>query len=183
MFSLDCTGAIPVDTHVWDIAIRDYAPALAQAKSLTPLVYTSVGDIFRGRFGPHAGWAHSVLFAAELPQFRALLPEDQQVATPLLSFPITSVRYHLPPPSTLSHANAHVHTLSQREMLEFSASKRREKEALQKEKKRLREQAQAAGEAIARSLVSDLEATAAAAATTPEQKKEKKARRSTAKKS
>jgi hypothetical protein len=68
-------------------------------------------------------------------------------------------------------------------MLEFSASKRREKEALQKEKKRLREQAQAAGEAIARSLVSDLEATAAAAATTPEQKKEKKARRSTAKKS
>jgi N-glycosylase/DNA lyase len=64
-----------VDTHVWDIVVRDYDSSLSAAKSLTPTVYESVGDIFRQRFKSHAGWAHSVLFAAELPEFRALLPE------------------------------------------------------------------------------------------------------------
>ena len=34
--------------------------------------------MFRGVFGECAGWAHSVLFAAELPQFRSLLPSDMQ---------------------------------------------------------------------------------------------------------
>ena len=37
-----------------------------------------MGDIFRARFGPKCGWAHSVLFAAELPEFRALLPAAMQ---------------------------------------------------------------------------------------------------------
>jgi N-glycosylase/DNA lyase len=34
--------------------------------------------VFRDRFGPYAGWAHSVLFAAELPQFRGKLPVEVQ---------------------------------------------------------------------------------------------------------
>jgi hypothetical protein len=33
-------------------------------------------ELFRERYGAHAGWAHSVLFAAELPLFRPLLPDD-----------------------------------------------------------------------------------------------------------
>eukprot|EP00607_Mallomonas_marina_P003197 CAMPEP_0182423144 /NCGR_PEP_ID=MMETSP1167-20130531/9052_1 /TAXON_ID=2988 /ORGANISM="Mallomonas Sp, Strain CCMP3275" /LENGTH=514 /DNA_ID=CAMNT_0024601841 /DNA_START=137 /DNA_END=1681 /DNA_ORIENTATION=+ len=78
LFSLDQVTAVPVDTHVWDIVVRDYDPSLASAKSLTPAVYEAVGDIFRRRFGPYAGWAHSVLFAAELPDFRPRLPEDTQ---------------------------------------------------------------------------------------------------------
>lgn len=76
VFSLDQSSAVPVDTHVWDIAVRDYAPALRTAKSLTPAVYAEVGGIFRTRFGSKAGWAHSVLFAAELPEFRDRLPEE-----------------------------------------------------------------------------------------------------------
>jgi N-glycosylase/DNA lyase len=161
LFSLDQTAAVPVDTHVWNIAIRDYAPhlrrsavAVVKAKptgatplraatdaeegaatpssegviaikgrgkrklvqekppavsikqevgvlsaatdelgspgpgtpgvgsietmSLTPAVYEMVGQVFRDHFGPYAGWAHSVLFAAELPQFRVLLPDSMQ---------------------------------------------------------------------------------------------------------
>lgn len=34
--------------------------------------------MFRALFGSRAGWAHSVLFAAELPSFRQLLPADMQ---------------------------------------------------------------------------------------------------------
>ena len=78
LFSLDQYESIPVDTHVWDIAVRDYAPRLQEKKSLTPIVYEEVGDVFRNLFRSHAGWAHSVLFAAELPAFRKLLPEDIQ---------------------------------------------------------------------------------------------------------
>lgn len=42
-----------------------------QPRSLTPTVYARVGDLFRDRFGQRAGWAHSLLFAAELPAFKA----------------------------------------------------------------------------------------------------------------
>ena len=66
LFSLDQSAAIPVDTHVWDIALRDYDCSLRSTKSLTPTVYENVGDIFRKLFPNKAGWAHSVLFAAEV---------------------------------------------------------------------------------------------------------------------
>ncbi|CAN0407425.1 unnamed protein product, partial [Discosporangium mesarthrocarpum] len=73
LFSLDQSSAIPVDVHVWRIACRDYDPTLKDCKSLTPGVYERVGDLFRERFGEHAGWAHSLLFAAELPAFQVSL--------------------------------------------------------------------------------------------------------------
>ena len=74
LFSLDKASVVPVDTHVWTIACRDYDATLVEAKSLTPRVYDRVGDLFRMRFSDHAGWAHSLLFTAELPAFRQALP-------------------------------------------------------------------------------------------------------------
>lgn len=78
LFSLKQCNAIPVDVHVWNIACRDYDDdgQLKSVKSLTPTVYRQVGDIFRLRFPQNAGWAHSLLFVAELPSFRAVLPVD-----------------------------------------------------------------------------------------------------------
>ncbi len=78
LFSLDQTGSVPVDTHVWAIACCYYDSdgGLAACKSLTPTVHERVGAVFRARFGPSAGWAHCLLFAAELPSFRALLPPE-----------------------------------------------------------------------------------------------------------
>ena len=76
LFSLRQEDAIPVDVHVWNIARRDYDKdgQLAQIKSLTPTTYRQVGDVFRQRFPDKAGWAHSLLFVAELPSFRPVLP-------------------------------------------------------------------------------------------------------------
>lgn len=77
LFSLDQDDAIPVDVHVQHIASRDYDPTvLGGAKSLTPTIYKRVGDLFRSRFDTNAGWAHSLLFVAELPSFRGVLPTD-----------------------------------------------------------------------------------------------------------
>ena len=78
LFSLDQASAIPVDTHVWDIACRDLDPELTSCGSLTPKVYQRVGELFRTRYGDHAGWAHSLLFAAELPLFTGRLPASMR---------------------------------------------------------------------------------------------------------
>lgn len=75
LFSLERLDAIPVDTHVWQIACREFDASLAGKKSITPGVYKSVGDHFRSRFTPFAGWAHSVLFAGDLTVFQPLLAD------------------------------------------------------------------------------------------------------------
>ena len=61
LFSLDGDGAIPVDTHVWRMACAWYTPEL-RGRSLTPAAYARVGEAFRDRFGPFAGWAQQTLF-------------------------------------------------------------------------------------------------------------------------
>jgi len=78
LFCLGRHGAIPVDTHVWQVARRDMDRNLVEVKSITPKVYKRVGDLFREKYGSYAGWAHSLLFSAELPQFRKFLPEEMQ---------------------------------------------------------------------------------------------------------
>lgn len=62
--------AVPVDTHVWQIAMRDYKfGGKSKNKTLTQALYVAVGDHFRGLWGDYAGWAHSVLFTADLRAF------------------------------------------------------------------------------------------------------------------
>eukprot|EP00112_Aurelia_sp_Birch-Aquarium-sp1_P025719 Seg8715.1 transcript_id=Seg8715.1/GoldUCD/mRNA.D3Y31 product="N-glycosylase/DNA lyase" protein_id=Seg8715.1/GoldUCD/D3Y31 len=60
LMSLDKTEATPVDTHVWQVAQRDYLPHLKKYKTLTDKIYKEIGDHFRGIYGDYAGWAQSV---------------------------------------------------------------------------------------------------------------------------
>ncbi|KAG0127669.1 DNA glycosylase [Tuber indicum] len=69
LMSLDKTEAVPVDTHVWQIAQRDYGFGRGKHKSLTKATYEAIGDHFRKLWGQEAGWAHSVLFTADLKAF------------------------------------------------------------------------------------------------------------------
>ncbi|TSL97280.1 N-glycosylase/DNA lyase [Bagarius yarrelli] len=73
LMSLDKSEAVPVDTHVWQIARRDYGCASgSKQKTLTEKVHNEIGDFFRKLWGPYAGWAHSVLFCADLKKFQKL---------------------------------------------------------------------------------------------------------------
>lgn len=81
LFSLDKHEAVPVDTHVWQLACRHYAPQL-RGKSLTPKLMVEVERALQGVFGSHAGWAHNTLFVAELASSRDALPEHLQPGTP-----------------------------------------------------------------------------------------------------
>lgn len=73
LMSLDKSEAVPVDTHVWQISRRDYNCAAGSTqKTLTDKVYKDIGDFFRNLWGPYAGWAHSILFCADLKRFQKL---------------------------------------------------------------------------------------------------------------
>ncbi|KAK4948084.1 8-oxoguanine glycosylase ogg1 [Elasticomyces elasticus] len=61
--------AVPVDTHVWQIAQRDYKFGKGKHSSLTKTTYDAVANHFRKLWGKEAGWAHSVLFTADLRAF------------------------------------------------------------------------------------------------------------------
>lgn len=54
---------------VWQIAQRDYKFGKGKHRSLTKATYDAIGDHFRTLWGKEAGWAHSVLFAADLRAF------------------------------------------------------------------------------------------------------------------
>lgn len=61
--------SVPVDTHVWQIAQRDYKFGTKKGKTFNKDMYVAVGDHFRSLWGKYAGWAHSVLFTADLREF------------------------------------------------------------------------------------------------------------------
>jgi N-glycosylase/DNA lyase len=50
-------------------------------KSLTKATYDAIGDHFRGLWGKEAGWAHSVLFTADLKAFAEVGIEKTTTST------------------------------------------------------------------------------------------------------
>jgi N-glycosylase/DNA lyase len=90
--------AVPVDTHgkrpnyvpslerllsfcpVWQIAQRDYKFGKGKHSSLTKATYDAVGNRFRALWGKEAGWAHSVLFTADLRAFSERLVEKTETS-------------------------------------------------------------------------------------------------------
>ena len=54
---------------VWQIAQRDYKFGKGKHRSLTQTTYDAIGNHFRSLWGQEAGWAHSVLFTADLRAF------------------------------------------------------------------------------------------------------------------
>ena len=69
LFALDHTEAVPVDTHLWQAAVRLYFPEW-EGKSLTGSRYKQIGDHFRELHGDLAGWAHQYLFYDNLLNWR-----------------------------------------------------------------------------------------------------------------
>ncbi|PSK60526.1 N-glycosylase/DNA lyase [Elsinoe australis] len=79
LFGLGWGEAVPVDTHVWQIAQKDYRFGKGKHSSLTKATYDAVGNKFRSMWGKEAGWAHSVLFTADLRAFAERLVVKTEV--------------------------------------------------------------------------------------------------------
>lgn len=69
LFALDKDEAVPVDTHVRQIAVELYFPELG-ARSLTTNTYNRIAEYFRELFGWRAGWAQQYLFLWHLRRHR-----------------------------------------------------------------------------------------------------------------
>ncbi|EGN93300.1 hypothetical protein SERLA73DRAFT_189864 [Serpula lacrymans var. lacrymans S7.3] len=84
LMSMDKKDVIPVDTHVHQIAIKHYGfPSSSSAKakaSMTPKLYEKINVKLVNVWGNYAGWAHSVLFTADLKSFSSYgLPSTSRV--------------------------------------------------------------------------------------------------------
>ncbi|KAH0827059.1 DNA glycosylase [Lanmaoa asiatica] len=72
LMSLDKREVIPVDTHVHQIATKHYgfrSPGSSKKTSMTPKLYDEINSKLADTWGEYAGWAHSVLFTADLKIF------------------------------------------------------------------------------------------------------------------
>ncbi|XP_022913870.1 N-glycosylase/DNA lyase [Onthophagus taurus] len=81
LMSLGHLEAVPVDTHVYQIATRLYLPKLGNKKTVTEKVYQEIGECFRNMYGPLAGWAHTILFCADLKKFQQNQDENSEPIT------------------------------------------------------------------------------------------------------
>jgi len=66
LMSLDKSNIVPIDTHVYQIAVRDFKFKGGKSKTLNKAMHDNIRLFFQDIFGDYAGWAQSVLFAADL---------------------------------------------------------------------------------------------------------------------
>lgn len=67
LMALDKHDVVPIDTHVYQIAVRDFKyKGKRDMKSLNKQMYAAMRDFYKEIFGDYAGWAQSVLFASDL---------------------------------------------------------------------------------------------------------------------
>lgn len=66
LMSLDKHSIVPLDTHMFQIATRDYKLKVKGGAR----GYAELQNKFRDIWGDYAGWAHSVLFAGDLPDLK-----------------------------------------------------------------------------------------------------------------
>lgn len=65
LFSLDKDEAVPIDTHIRQIAHKLFLPEL-KTKTLTDGVYRCITNVFSQRYGKYAGWAQQFLYYEDL---------------------------------------------------------------------------------------------------------------------
>ncbi|XP_014607517.1 PREDICTED: N-glycosylase/DNA lyase isoform X1 [Polistes canadensis] len=66
LMSLGYLEAIPVDTHIFQVARDNYLPHLGKQKTVTPKINEEINKYLRELWGPLAGWAQAVLFCAKI---------------------------------------------------------------------------------------------------------------------
>jgi N-glycosylase/DNA lyase len=78
LFGLHHTSAIPLDTHLWQVATRLYFPQWKDTP-FTDLKYRETSAFLRARFGEWGGWAQQYLFFDNVLNWRGRSGSGQPV--------------------------------------------------------------------------------------------------------
>lgn len=74
LMSMDQPSSIPVDRHVYQFAARWYNMRVKEGLK----GYEEIAERFRVLWGEYAGWAHSVIFTADLRAFQDYQPKKEE---------------------------------------------------------------------------------------------------------
>ncbi|XP_011506271.1 PREDICTED: N-glycosylase/DNA lyase isoform X2 [Ceratosolen solmsi marchali] len=66
LMSLGHLEAIPVDTHIFQVACTNYIPHLSKQSNVTPKINQEVSSYLRRLWGPLAGWAQAIVFCMKI---------------------------------------------------------------------------------------------------------------------
>ncbi|XP_014223188.1 N-glycosylase/DNA lyase [Trichogramma pretiosum] len=66
LMSLGHLEAIPVDTHIFQVACANYTPHLSKQTAVTPKIHQEINVYLRNLWGPLAGWAQTIVFCAKI---------------------------------------------------------------------------------------------------------------------
>eukprot|EP01029_Cantina_marsupialis_P027418 TRINITY_DN766_c2_g3_i1.p1 TRINITY_DN766_c2_g3~~TRINITY_DN766_c2_g3_i1.p1 ORF type:complete len:377 (+),score=104.88 TRINITY_DN766_c2_g3_i1:86-1216(+) len=78
LFSLNQCSIVPIDVHVLNLAQKYFKKEVTAAigkktKGLSKSDHGKLQALFIEKLGEYAGWAHSVMFTGDLPEFKHLL--------------------------------------------------------------------------------------------------------------
>ncbi|VDK69900.1 unnamed protein product [Onchocerca ochengi] len=71
---------VPIDTHTLQITAENYLKILPQKKILQEKHRHQITAVWQEKFGPYAGWAQAVLFAAHLRQMNIRQPAKKRLS-------------------------------------------------------------------------------------------------------
>lgn len=66
LMSLGHLEAIPVDTHIFQVACAHYTPHLSKQKTVTPKIHQEINLYLRKLWGSYAGWAQTIVFCDKI---------------------------------------------------------------------------------------------------------------------
>jgi N-glycosylase/DNA lyase len=66
LMSLGHLEAIPVDTHIFQVARTNYIPHLSKRNTVTPKMNEMISSYLRDLWGPLAGWAQAIVFSMKI---------------------------------------------------------------------------------------------------------------------
>ena len=97
---------MPVDTHVYQIALKHYGFTSRAKGTMTPKLYEDLNHKFLSIWGDYAGWAHSVSFRF-LHYFKIKYNNNNPFPQVLFTADLKSFSsYGLEPPSALLPSNS-----------------------------------------------------------------------------
>lgn len=94
LMSLGHLDAIPIDTHIFQIARTNYLPHLKGQKTVTPKIHTEISEHLRNLWGPLAGWAQAIVFSVKINKSLTISKRKQPTDAKEIYYSVKLLKRH-----------------------------------------------------------------------------------------